>query len=68
METTSSARKACGAGTPAVRGGKCTNYIDLEIPYLFINFIAYINHVHLMKNLIPDCTVAGYYQSLPVRL
>ena len=57
METTSGARKACGAGTPAGHGGKCTNYIDLEIPYLFINFIAHINHVHLMKRFTPYLTV-----------
>ena len=57
METTSGARKACGAGTPAGRGGKCTNYIDLEIPYLFINFTAHINHVHLMKRFTPYLTV-----------
>ena len=37
--------------------GKCTNYIDLEIPYLFINFIAHINHVHLMKRFTPYLTV-----------
>ena len=29
----------------------------LEIPYLFINFIAHINHVHLMKRFTPYLTV-----------
>ena len=53
----STARGACGAGAPAGHGGKCTNYIDLEIPYLFINFTAHINHVHLMKRFTPYLTV-----------
>lgn len=44
-------------GHPPGPTGKCTNYIDLEIPYLFINFIAHINHVHLMKRFTPYLTV-----------
>ena len=58
VEMPSATRGAYGASAPAGRGGKCTNYIDLEIPYLFINFIAHIiNHVHLMKRFTPYLTV-----------
>ena len=37
--------------------GKCTNYIDLEIPYLFINFTTYLNHKYLMKRFTAYLTV-----------